>query len=371
MANFFTRPQLDDRQFKQLSGDTLNLSGLTNFAGVLQSKGVEIDGTVTTGTTVGSVLTYNGSKILLLPASGGSGVYDGASPSNITVGGMPAGTTLTGRTIVDILEEILIDTFDPTLTAPNNSFSDNQANTQEVGITTDITFTASFSRGAINPQFPPTASPFRSGPANTYNYTGTGLPANVSSSASTDIQTVTGYTILLGSNQWTNSVDYDAGVQPYNSDGDPFNTPLPAGNTGNKTVTITGIYPYFFGTFASGGAIAGANRPDPATSGQTLIDTATKVVASSTGTITVNFNSTSDDYLFFATPETSTTKTRWFVDALNTGDISGPDGGANLFPAPTIVNIDSPTTLWSGVNYKIYISNFQSAISAPMQLRNS
>ena len=35
-------------------------------------------------------------------------------------------------------------------------------------------------------------------------------------------------------------------------------------------------------------------------------------VATSTGTLTVNFSSTSDDYIWFATPDTSTTKTVWF-----------------------------------------------------------
>ena len=91
MAGFFTRPELEDRQFKQLSGSTLTLSGETNFVGVLKSKGVEIDATITTGTSIGDVLSWDGSRIILSPSTGGGGQeYTGGTPSNVTVGGMPA-----------------------------------------------------------------------------------------------------------------------------------------------------------------------------------------------------------------------------------------------------------------------------------------
>ena len=373
MATFFTRPDFDDRQFRQEAGSKITLSGETNFFGVLKSKGIEIDPTLS-GLTAGHVLTYNGSKIILLPSTGGgsSGFYTGATPSNIEVGGMVVGTELTGRTISSILEEILVAVFTPTLTNPDNTFTDDQTNTQEVGATIGtINFTATFDRGSINPQYPPTSSPFRSGLPNTYNYTGTGLPPTQASTLLTDNQSVNSYVVLLGANTWTSSVSYDAGVQPYDSNGDPFSSPLPAGTTGLKSTTITGIYPWFFGTFASGGAPAGGNRPDPIIDGQTLINGGTKVVASSTGTITASFGSSADDYIWFATPATSTTKTVWFVDALNNGTIGGavsPSG--NLFPSPVTTTYNSPTALWSSISYKMYISNFQTSAGS-MQLRNS
>ena len=46
-------------------------------------------------------------------------------------------------------------------------------------------------------------------------------------------------------NEWTNSVSYDAGVQPKDSVGDPFDSPLSAGTTGTQTMRIWGVYPVF------------------------------------------------------------------------------------------------------------------------------
>lgn len=254
MSGFFTRPDLEDRQFKQLSASTLTLSGDTNFVGVLKSKGVEIDATVTTGTSVGDVLSWDGSKIALSPSAGGTQLYTGATPSNIGVGGMPAGTTLTGRTLSSILEEILITTFVPTLTNPSvTSFTEDVANTQEVGtVIPTINFTTTFSQGSINPQYPPTASPFRSGPPNAYNYTGAQIVGTYPSTSLSDNRSATNYKMLLGSNSWSVSVSYDAGVQPYDSDGNPYLSPLPAGTTSPPvSTTLTGQYLRFYGFAAS------------------------------------------------------------------------------------------------------------------------
>jgi hypothetical protein len=63
-----------------------------------------------------------------------------------------------------------------------------------------------------------------------------------------------------------------------------------------------------------------------------------------------------------------TNKTVWYVDALNSGSIGG---GTNLFGTPTTNSVDSPDGYWSGINFEIYISNYQTSTSGSMQLRNS
>jgi hypothetical protein len=92
------------------------------------------------------------------------------------------------------------------------------------------------------------------------------------------------------------------------------------------------------------------------------------VVASSTGTIIVDFNSSTDDWLWFAIPATSTSKTKWYVNALNNGNIGS---GSDLFDAEQLVTIDSPDLYWNGIPYKIYVSTYKSEVSEPMELRNS
>ena len=119
---FFTRPDLDDRQFKQLSDATLTLSGETNFKGTLKSKGIEID--VTTGGTYpssGIALGLVGDKVRLTYVSGdtspGNTIYTGASPTNITVGGLNSGTNIAGKTLSSIIEDMVVTYLSPTFSS--------------------------------------------------------------------------------------------------------------------------------------------------------------------------------------------------------------------------------------------------------------
>jgi hypothetical protein len=68
----------------------------------------------------------------LAPVQQADIVYAGASPSNITVGGMSSGTSLTGRDVLDILEEILVDYLTPAFSAFSIS---GQATAVKVGTT--------------------------------------------------------------------------------------------------------------------------------------------------------------------------------------------------------------------------------------------
>lgn len=133
---FFTRPDISDTQFKQLSGSSITLSGSTTIAnsGLLSVVGdFVLDGKqiVATGGTVGDTLTLDvDGKIKLLVGGGGSNFYSGNTPSNITVGGIPLGSTLTGKTYSQLFEQLLITYLVPAFTAMGVS---GQATTIEVG----------------------------------------------------------------------------------------------------------------------------------------------------------------------------------------------------------------------------------------------
>ena len=95
---------------------------------------------------------------------------------------------------------------------------------------------------------------------------------------------------------------------------------------------------------------------------------ANKVIASAANTITIQFNASSE-YLWFAHDANYTTKTIWYVSALNTGSIGGE---SNLFNSAQAQNVNSPDAYWSSVSFKTYITNYATSTSSDsMQLRNS
>ena len=195
----------------------------------------------------GSITVSSSDNLVII---GGGGTYDTALDPSLampsTVGGIAAGTTvndLKGDTLIAMWDDLLFPTVNPTYVLPNNSFVDNQGPYEEIGDSIDITFTAGFSRGQIlvSGNF----QDYRSGLPNTYTYTGTGIAGVVSSTSLSDVSTLIGYTVLIGTQSWTNTVSYDIGPQPYDNKGNPVDSPWPAGTTGADTVSFEGIYPIY------------------------------------------------------------------------------------------------------------------------------
>jgi hypothetical protein len=256
-------------------------------------------------------------------------VYYGSSPSNVTVGGVPSGTNLYGRSVTSILQDMFVTYLSPTF----SSFSiSGQSTTLEVGAT--LSGSKSFTWSTSNSSNVQTNSvQIRDVTANTV--IASGLANDGSESVS--IGTISNSSPM--SQAWraeatnTNSVNFNS-----------------------SNFTVSSIYPYFYGKSSS--AI---------TADQSLINSGTKVVASSNGTISITYNSASDEKIWFAIPSTSTSKTVWYVTALNNGSIGGAE---NFIGSLETVEIDSPSVLWSDVNYKIYIANYASAVGV-IEFRNS
>ena len=173
--------------------------------------------------------------------------YSNSQPAIVGAAGIPAGSTFNEMTFTQFMEAFFYPELFGTLTPPSHIFNASVSNGAffEIGQTIPtINFTSTFNRGSIDPQYM-SDSPYRSGLPNTYYYTGTGLPASVSSTNLTDNQQITNYIILSGTQSWTSYIAYDGGVQPKGSKGTPFDSPLPAGNTSVKTISIIGVYPWF------------------------------------------------------------------------------------------------------------------------------
>jgi len=377
---FYTRPNLEDTTFKQLAGSQLTLSGETRIAttsGLTLADGlggyIPITLSGASLTTDKFVLTYRDDikKVVLMSGgTGGDGLYTCASPTTCTVGGLAAGTSIANCSISKILETILVPALVPTLTAPFATFTvlTNPVSPSlvfEIGSSISVTGTTTLNRGTVSPVYCSGAST-RIGSSSCYDYTSIWGTCSIISSSSPNSVCFLNQTVNTN-NTVGSIVCYLSGETAYNCAGAPYGGVCPSGTFSNSQ-PITGLYPYFYGKVGSCGSAAGANRPTPTVS---LITGGTKIVASSVGTINVTFNSSSDDYIWFAIPNASASKTKWYVDALNNGTIGGVvSAGGNLFPAENSVT-GVGTIYWSGQTYKLYISNYQSASTSVMQLKNS
>lgn len=385
---FFARPNLDDTQFKQLENSELTLSGQTRIA---TTSGLTLMGDSSTyipiqvtGATNTDVLTYDSTDgvIRLKPSTGGGGVYTYSGLTTCAVGGLTTGQDLFNDPIQDIINCMVSPTIFPSLVAPKiNSFTlSPTTTTYEIGeLLFALSGTLNFNAGSISPVYSPTACSCRSCGTECYIYNVRGDIKTCITNAPSNVMTFADGSnpiwILQGSNTILGTICYCQGVQPYDSSGSPYCSPLATGSVSTSKV-ISGILPYYWGIEASGSAPAGDNRPTPA-SIKSIIESgaADCCVKVSTSTICINFNSTGDDYLWFAVPEASQVKTWWYVDDLNQNPIGGAiTSGGNLFPDPEST-INFNFTKWQDVGigdqtFNIYISNYQSEATKIMELRN-
>jgi hypothetical protein len=402
---FGTKINLNDSKSQQLSGQTLSLSGITHTYGqLIVNSGATL--TILPNHAVGKVLTSDALgvatwEILTIPFSGITGAISGNttlqnefntktntstfntytgttapntyvckadynaftgvtykynldSPSVCTVGGLLAGSILTGKTAFEILSAILVPELFGVLTNPSSSISASPSGTFEIGCTiATLCITGSFNRGSITPQYC-SASPFRSGAANTYCFSGCQIVGSYSCSTSPVIKCATNY-VICATQTWGVCVAYDCGVQPKGSKGTNFNSPLIAGTSNTAGVTLSGIYPYYWGKLTSGSRPAVTNS---------LVTGGTKVVAVSTGVLPINYNSASNEYTWLAIPATTASKTCWFVNALDNGRVN--NSPSDKYPDECQLCISSGQGCWTNICYKVYMSGTVGAISATL-----
>jgi len=245
-----TKINLTDDKVFQSDGQLLTLSGNTvvasvgdlryqthpNFTGDTQIVDkTYVDDNVVSGVTGGTVY---------MPPL--------LSPAAINVGGISAGYVITGKTSNEIIQDLLFPELYGTLTAPSVSTTLVAASgVYEVGCPLSFNVCSTFDRGSINPQYC-SASPFRSGAANSFCFTGAQVIGNYACTALSTSKPVTSYNVLLGANTWGTCVSYDAGVQPKSNKNNNFDSPLGAGTTSASNATIIGAYPVYGTTVGIG-----------------------------------------------------------------------------------------------------------------------
>lgn len=220
---------------------------------------------------------------------------------------------------------------------PPTSLINNVTQTAEVGSTLAISITQTFTKNDAG-----------------------SLASQTIKKNGTTVSTTSGFTeslVVPATNTLYNgTVTYLEGAVKLNNLGisEPVGKIL-AGTITSPTRTITPIYPIFYGVFTT--------QPSAGT-----IDLAdmTKLVVNSTGTISLPVSSDSSQYVAIAIPTTSPIKTSWYVTELNQGAIGG---ATNLFGTSSVATKNSPEGFWGGISYRIYITNYQSAINT-IELRN-
>jgi hypothetical protein len=295
--------------------------------------------------------------------------------------------------MIQVLDTILFPTLNPTYTIPTLSFTSSVTGTREVGTTITPTLTmvgtkndaGNFTQFVFLRNTSTTLSTVTSlttgsttNVADQYGYpnpnspnrtfTGTFVDSYVipapTGGNSSSTSTYGGTSIYLsGSTKQDNKGVFDTRPYAVRSTSAPQlgSTTLVPSN-----VTITGIYPYFYGI---SNTLPSVSNIISAISG----GTASSTLSDASGTLSITFGAT-NQFIWFAHFANNTTKTKWFVDSLNSGNISSP---TDLFSTPTTQNVNSPLGNWTNVSFKIYISNYATTTTAPpnstaiMQLRNT
>lgn len=256
-------------------------------------------------------------------------LYTSISPATCTVGGIVAGTVLTGCTLEGLLQQVLAPYIEPTFSA----FAVNITSPLEVGA--DVSGTKSFTWS-------------------------TSTSANVATN-SIGICEVGG--ALLSSGLANDGIESVGIGTKTNSSPTTWTWRITGCSTQDndfsRDVSKCSIYPYFWGVETCG------TRP---TVDNTLVTTGNKVIAAVGTSVSVTFNS-SGQWTWFAMPSSCASRTKWFQGAApNCGDINVSP--TDKYPDECIISISSGDGCWSSVNYKVYMSGSAATDgSTPIQFR--
>lgn len=156
---------------------------------------------------------------------GGSGELESDLTASVTVGGVTSGTTFNaGTTLEAVLRGILSPTLYPTFTVPTASMSATGSKLLEKGGSLATVFTIIFNRGAITPAYG--TDGYRAGAASEYILDGTTQSGNTFNVTVTEAKT-----------SYQGTVNYTAGQQPKDSNGNDYDSPLPAGSLPTNTIS--------------------------------------------------------------------------------------------------------------------------------------
>jgi len=205
----------------------------------LTGKGYVIAGTAVYQQSDDKVYTYDGTQWNVLQGGGGGGSADLQAALNVTeaVGGVTDGKQYaTGTSLETIFRDMLNPTVPPSIIAPSAKIEGGTPYVLEIGTSKNVDFEVTFDRGEIKPLYgtEPLVNAYRSGEATEYKLNnGTAQVSNQ----------FTNVTVNEENDTFTANVAYAASsVQPKDSKGGNYLTPLGSGNVDTPTLTYTFTY---------------------------------------------------------------------------------------------------------------------------------
>lgn len=277
-------------------------------------------------------------------------------PNGITLGGYSNGQTIpsagkTSEEVINLLAKVLQV---PELIVPTFSIALSNTGIKEVGSTYTSLITGTFNAGKIKGKTvlgvweQDTLQGDRAGVATSYTLDTSVQPGN----------TYTMSRVLEpGSNEIIGSVTHAAGIQPKDSSNENYSSPFPSGTIIASSLFISAIYPVFYGTLNIDQTILDIN-----------LSAFTKVTnINPNNTVSIPYSNVLGKQLVILIPTENTIKTKWYVTESNKGGIDGITG--DLFALPVTASYNSPTLLWLGKSYRVYIST-PTSINTTIELRN-
>ena len=310
------------------------------------------------------------------------------------VGGFPAGTTvaaISGKTFVEFVDELLFPVALPTYTIPTITMTGISSGTREIGSTISASLSVYGNKNDANPftqlrvlrngsllsgytsltQLSITNIPSQFGFAdpNNPNYRYTISPTPYSETH------IIPYNTYPETVTYRGDGNYGAGLPKQDNKGTydtrtplvrSANAPMAAENNFNSsTYTITGIFPYFYGT---------SSTLPTTLSIKSAIETGTeyvdyfKILSPASGTLSIPYNvGLPGKFIWFAYFDhvLYPTKTRWYVTELDQSDIDG-----SFITTAVTQAVNSPNGYWTGINFKMHWSVYLT-VQDTIQFRNS
>lgn len=191
-----------------------------------------VSGTAVYQKSDGKAYVYNGTAWVLLGAEGTANLQAALNVTEDKVGGITKGKQYTsGTSLETIVRDMLNPTLNPTITAPSASISGGTPYVLEVGTSKQVTFTINFNKGKIKPLYgtDPLVDGDRAGDATEYKLNNGDYQAS---------NTFTSVTVNKDNASFTANVKYGASsVQPKDSSGNNYLTPLGEGNVNSSAIT--------------------------------------------------------------------------------------------------------------------------------------